>query len=369
MNKRIVLIGPDYGDSNSFYGGGLGGYTRNMSLYLKEFKYSGIDIIPFFCSSRKKNDFNFISFPLRFIRDVSGLTILLFKERIDAIHILGQYRSAILREVAWVLIGKVLRKRIVYEIKAGQFAITSNNSRIHKSIASIIIKQSDLILVEGKNYLSYIRENYGRKAIYFPNVVALSEIPETQNIMIKPKIKILFVGFCHRVKGVYDIVNAINSDRLSVPIRLELLGEQSDSFSSWLIGHEKADNVEIISYGSQPHDFVLERMKECNYYIYPSRHGGEGHNNSINEAMMNSLVIISSRAGFLGDVLEDCGYLLEGDSGFEEKIVIAIQDSINNPDKAIMYAKNARRKIETVYNSHVQGEILGKHYSNILGLK
>src|SRR5690606_22677959 len=119
-------------------------------------------------------------------------------------------------------------------------------------------------------------------------------------------------------------IKAINSKRILFNIRLEIVGAESPDFSHWLDNLTLNNNVRVIRYGVKPHGFVLEKMHANMIYCYPSMHPGEGHSNSINEAMMSCLIIISSKAGFLADVLDNCAYLIQED----EDIVDAIVDRL-----------------------------------------
>lgn len=369
MENKILLVGPDIGNKNSYYGGGRGGYTRNMALYLEEFQYENIKLIPFFTTSRKKNDFFLISFLIRFIKDIFGFIFNLFFRKVNAVHILGQYRMAIPREAAFVLISKLFRIPVIYEIKAGKFITFSSSSFIKLILKKFIIKKSELILCEGRVYVDYLKEKFQKESFYFPNVVSKKEIPPKRELQLKEPIKILFVGYCYEGKGIFDLIRAINYENFNIKIELEIIGAESHEFSLWINDLKISDNLNIIRYGLQEHSFVLERMKYNDIYCYPTKHPGEGHNNTINEALMNNMIIIASDAGFLGDILNDCAFVIEKDQNPEEKIREYLLFVINNPQKATNLAKKGREKIENLFNSNVQGKILEKHYEKILKRK
>lgn len=363
---KVLLIGPKIGFDSSSYGQGFGGYTRNMALYLKEFQFDDITLSPFYCSQRKLNDINFISFPIRFIKDVIGFISKLILTKIDIVHILGVYLSALPREVCWVVIAKIFRKKIVYEIKAGSFISASEKNKMHLWLSNIILHMSDLILVEGKIYIDYVYTRCGKKAIYFPNIVSYSEIAQQKEIQINYPLRILFVGFCYEGKGIYDLVIALNSQKLGLNIQLEIVGAESLDFSNWITNLPENPKVKIIRYGVRPHEFVLDRMGKNTIYLYPSRHKGEGHNNTINEAMMNSMIIVASKAGFMEDIIRDCGFLIDTTNNVIENIENSIIEIISNPEIAKRRAQNGRRKIETTYNSKIQGKVLEKLYSELV---
>jgi glycosyltransferase involved in cell wall biosynthesis len=362
----VLLIGPLIGTRKNSYGDGIGGYTRNMSLYLRDFQFKGISIIPFYCTARLKKEVKFFSFPKRFFKDTFGLIKNLFCRQINIIHILGQYRSAIPREFAWVIIAQIFRKPIVYEVKAGMFISSSKTNKLHKLLSNYILKKSTLVLVEGRYYIDYVYNITHKTPIYFPNVVSSSEIDIKREIKIEQPLKFLFVGYCYEGKGIFEVIKAINCDRIKFDVQLEIIGAESSDFTTWFQKYNLNKNVNIIRHGPKSHDFVLDRMKDNFIYIYPSRHPGEGHNNTINEAMMNSMIIISSKAGFLEDILSDCAFLIDNTDKMIENLVDTIIEISINPTEAIEKAEIARKKIENIYNSSIQGKILEMEYNKIL---
>lgn len=367
MKDKIILIGPNTGDKYSFYGGGIGGYTRNMTLYLKEFQFEQIKLLPFFISSRKRNEIFIFSFPVRFIKDISRFFFkLLCTNNVKAVHILGQYRSAIPREIALVIICKLFGIPVIYEIKAGEFISFTSSNKIKFLFVKSIIKLSDLILCEGKIYIDFIRDKFNKPSFYFPNVISNSEIPPFREVKIGNPIRILFVGYCYEGKGVYDLVNAVNMDHCNFNINLEIIGAEDTEFSSWLNGLTIFENLKIIRHGNRDHDFVLQRMKHNDIYCYPTKHPGEGHNNTINEALMNNLVIIATKAGFLGDVLSGCAFFIEDHEDPVIKIREHIFSIISQPDLVNTYVRKGREKIEKIFNSNVQKDVLLTSYNKIL---
>lgn len=156
--KKIMLFGPKVNVVNKkAYGGGTGGYTRNMSVYLKYFKYTNIKLVPCFHTIRGEIHFSIFTNPIRLFIDVFSFLLVILKNRINCVHILGQYRGAIVRELLIAMLTKSLGKSLLYEIKAGAFIDAyESGSKYYKKMIDMIIVRTDKILVEGKIYEEFI---------------------------------------------------------------------------------------------------------------------------------------------------------------------------------------------------------------------
>ncbi|HRI19365.1 MAG TPA: glycosyltransferase family 4 protein [Panacibacter sp.] len=373
MNNRyaVLLFGPELQNKKAFYGSGTGGYTRNMSVYLQTFISNEFELVPCYHSVRVSGKLQFLSFPFRLLKDIYAFikSVQLYKPSI--IHILGQYRSATPREYFIVLISKLFRKKIVYEIKAGVFIEFFRSANpVYKYMIGYILNQSSVILVEGEVYIDFIRNRYPQKKVFwFPNFVPYEELPPK----LKPKLtgellSVLFAGYCYEGKGVYELVKGLNlAAEKGIKINLTLIGKESPDFKNWLNNFSANANLQINRMGVMPHQLVLQCMREQDIYLYPSRHPGEGHNNSINEAMMNNMVIVSSKIGFLTSVLADGAYFLKQVDMNEIAMVI---DHISTHKKeALEKAAKANKRLADRYTSKIQIPALVKYYKDAISEK
>ena len=210
MKKKIILYGPPVGlNLKKAYGGGSGGYTRNMQVYLDEFVYDDIQIIPLFHSIDGQFNLSIFTLPFRLLYDFCTIFYNLLKIKPDGIHCLAQYRRAFPREFMLVFLAFIFRIPVLYEVKAGAFMDAyESGGKLYKRGIDFIIKHSKIILVEGKVYIHYIQEKFNKNSYYFPNIVKDSEVKNNINEKLqKDSISILFVGYCYRGKGVFELVN------------------------------------------------------------------------------------------------------------------------------------------------------------------
>ena len=182
MIKNILLVGPKLNiSSKKAYGGGTGGYTRNMKVYLTFFKLNKFNIIPFFHTIRGEHNFWIFTKPFRLVIDSFVFLKELFTNNIEGVHILAQYRGAIYREYMILCISRLFSKPVLYEIKAGSFKKTYNNSgNVYKKIVKFIVKNSKILMVEGKSDMLFLKKEFQKESTYFPNIIP-ANIHKTTN--------------------------------------------------------------------------------------------------------------------------------------------------------------------------------------------
>lgn len=367
MQHKILLVGPKINISNKrVYGGGVGGYTRNMKVYLKYFKFENFEIIPCFHSIRGEINLGFINGPIRLFYDLFHLLNCFLKLNIKGVHIMAQYRGAIVREFFIVLISNIFNKPVLYEIKAGSFESTYNSKNVlYKFFIKYILKKSKLILVEGKPYMSFLKNKFNKESTFFPNVIPSDDIPNIIPAKLDTGItRILFIGFAYEGKGVFELYDACEELVLKGhKIKLTIVGEIHEKFKSYIT--KKSFNEFLDLKGKLNHNEVLEQFKINDVYCYPSKHPGEGHNNTINEALMSQMVICSSLNGFLDTFLnEDNSFPLKKVK--VKEIVLRLSEIIENKNVAIDKSIKGRDLILSQFNTDKVKLILEKEYHKLL---
>ncbi len=111
-----------------------------------------------------------------------------------------------------------------------------------------------------------------------------------------------------------------------------------------------SENLQIQRHGLQSHDYVLDQFRRHDVFCLPTHHSGEGHNNSVNEAMMLGLSILVTRHGFLGSVLDaQTAVFLDGD--VPTSIASALGHFAQDRTAAAKLGLNAYRKLVAEYTS------------------
>ncbi|MCB0640197.1 MAG: glycosyltransferase family 4 protein [Phaeodactylibacter sp.] len=368
QKNKIMLYGPIVAELEGAYGGGTGGYTRKMGLYLNHFRKDDFEMIP--CYHTVKGQYKYGFFVVRFFMDLWSFLRGLIQIKPKIVHIQAQYRTAVPREFAIILLARLFGKPVVYEIKAGVFhSWYPQTNPLFRWMAKFCIKNSAVVLCQGKPYIDLIEKEIGVKAYYYPNFVAMTEIPEDPGTKLTDAaMRILFVGYAYRDKGVFELIEGCNKAAEVSPIELTLIGKEHPEFTEWLDQFTLHPNFKVHRLGRMPHEEVLKQYPLHDIYCYPTRHPGEGHNNSINEAMMSGLVIVTTRQGFLGTILNnDIAYFLDAVS--TEEVERTLKAIATDRPTAQEKARKVRQYLLDNFTSDVAYNKLEQHYSNILHLQ
>lgn len=344
----MLVIGPPYGEFiPNGAGGGTGGYTRNMEVYLSHLASDDFHLIPLFHTVRGQERGLKALFAVRLAVEFGRMVRALIRYRPDVVHCLGRYREALLREVMLAGLCRVFRVPLVYDIKAGAF-IDAYRSKgfLYRLLIRCVIATAATLLVEGEKYRPFLRDRFGREALFFPNFVPDDDVPITVPERSTDEVmRVLFVGFCHADKGVHEIIDGCRQLAASgIPTRLTLIGAASPDFAARIDVLSPMDNFVYEYQGHQDNAAVREAMLAHDVFCFPSRHLGEGHSNAITEAMMSGMIIACSRVGFLEAVVEERGgYFFESlDAG---AIAATLTEIHRDPVEAGRRAKFAHRKV------------------------
>jgi glycosyltransferase involved in cell wall biosynthesis len=300
--------------------------------------------------------------------DLVKFLFYIYRYNPDCIHLLGQYRTALPREFAVIFISKMLGISVLYEIKAGSFIDSYNKGGFwYKKQIAFVVRNSANILVEGKKYIKFLKENFNKSSVYFPNFVPINEIPnfERKKINTNP-LKILFVGYCYRGKGVFQLLDGCDlAARNGLSVSLTLIGDEDIDFKKYIDSKIISYNLIVRRLGKQGHDVVLNEMINNDIYCYPSMHSGEGHNNSINEALMNEMVVVfPENIGFLEEFLTSENSLI-----LNSVSALSISESIKKiffrHEIYMLKAKKGKRLILEKFNENNAREIISKVYTSL----
>ena len=360
--KKILLNGPEIDVTNAFFGGGAGGMARNMAQYLGAYESDEFEQVPCFHSVRKEKA-GPLSFVTRLVTDTAA--VVRGAPSADGVHIVAQYRTAIYREFAIMLVCLAWRRPVLYEIKAGAFIQWLGSCRPwERWMALFILRHARVVLCEGRVYVRFLQDELGIESHYAPNFVLGQEIPgDIQPKLMREQVRVLFVGYCYEGKGVFELVEGCElAVQQGVPVELTLAGHEDEDFTRFLDDKiSKGLSLTVNRMGRMSHADVLELFKANDVFCMPTRHSGEGHTNTVNEAMMMGMVIVSTRHGFLEDVLAgDVSYFLDRLS--PEDICGRLQAIHRDRDEARRRAGKARERLLEKFTSQAAFANLTEHY-------
>lgn len=305
----MILFFGALGDS---VGGGESGNKRTL-FFLKKIGY---DVLVVKKPYPHKSKLKYILYPLSLLWSIKRFSFKL--KEVKYSHISAFYGNLIYVEIILVLISKLLKKTVVYEIRGGGMDYFLQQKGFFYSFCfKAVIRLSDVILSQGKENFQTIKLIIpGRNNIHhYPNVLTEDKIP---NKLIerdyRDTLNLIFFGRLSRDKNV-DIIIGVLKDLISKKksdCNLLLVGEFSDSvfekeikksmtgFENHITIVPSCDFKELQSYLIRSH-----------FFIFPSSNFREGQSNSLTEALLFGLIPVASDQGFNKSTINDEMFMIK----------------------------------------------------------
>jgi glycosyltransferase involved in cell wall biosynthesis len=302
----ILLCGPSPEPGARGYGGGKGGYVRNVDALLKHFSSGDIRMVLSPYSSRRYSRWWKVLLPFRLMTDLGVFARNITQA--DAVHLMMTYGLAIYREFGMSVIAAMFRRPLILDIRGGSFEPWLKSAGwIQRAMAHSILRRATVILGQGKALVNVLRPQYGAKVHHFPNFIQSAYLPPTVSPRLaQSDLKVIFVGYCYAGKGVFELVDGCAlAAQNNVCVNLTLVGAESPQFSEYLDNYSLPNGLQISRHGTLEFADVQLLLAVQDIFCLPTRHIGEGHPNVITEAMAHGLVIVTTRHGFIAELLDE----------------------------------------------------------------
>lgn len=220
------------------------------------------------------------------------------------IHTTPLYGNLLLPSLFLIFIANILKIHCLVDIRAGSLIhYYKTKGKYKQFLLKCMIKYADRITVEGFSYIRDIKEIMKLDVTidYLPNVALCTDIKYTEREF--SKINIFYFGRITLSKGIDILLNMM--DFLDNNYHLYLAGPISNDIKCEDLSSDKITYLGVLT----PQQ-LNETMKKMHFFVFPSKHIGEGQSNALIEAMANGLVPITSNQGFNAEVVKDCGVIL-----------------------------------------------------------
>lgn len=353
--NNTLTIGPDYKDHR----GGMGAVLEVYSVLFQPFHF-----IPTFRPFKYKH-----TKIIFFLKQVYRVIVFLHKNKnIQLVHIHGASKGSFYRKFFIFLIAKkIFHKKIIYHIHAGKYDIFYKNaSWLTKKWVKYFFRNVDLVICLSDYWKSFFEQQFKCRRITIINNPILKPIYKANANIVDP-IRLLFLGRINKDKGVFDLMQAIQENKIKYrnKIKLYIGGEGESKKLLTYIDQEKLNN--IVEYiGWVDNEKKNEIFSQSHIYILPSYY--EGLPMSILEAMSYGMPIISTNVGGIPEIVKQDynGWII--DAGNLKALQKAIDFFIDYPDKIKNYGENSLKLVESYISERVL-EQLKECYSSILTFK
>lgn len=376
INERklsILFYGPFPTKDN------VGGYARinsniTNSDLTKKFKFIKLNVHTF--QTLKYNNIKKIFYPLIYVIcafiDTGNvfykINTLKIKKNHALLHITSLYKWHIFREIIIIILAKLYKIPVIFDIRAGNFVnYYYDYSIVYKKIIGYSLKMTSKVLVEGRDYIDFLNNTFEVKAEYFPNFIT-KEYLKYKNIARslgeKKEFIVVYSGSITKEKGIEDLIDAFSLIQNNGNIQLLLIGPYKDDYN--IILKKKYSQIlgrKISLLGKMSIDEIFKIYANADIFVFPSFHIGEGHSNAINEAMLAGLPIIYYDNGFLKDVIGEAGICIKKHD--VKSLSDAIFKLMENEDLRKKYSEAA---VNNIMSKYTEEKVLAKLSNIYLGI-
>jgi glycosyltransferase involved in cell wall biosynthesis len=346
LENSILFIGPV---------NDLGGIGSVIKLYKNYFKNS--TYISTFPADDK--DSRLYEFTIGIIKTIK---ILIFDSRIKIIHIHCASYGSFYRKSIILIIGKMMRKKIIMHMHGGGFQNFYSLNSINKFYTKRILMMADKVLCLSEEWNNF----YSNKLKLKNTIVILNAVEKKNNYehkIIEDKIKILFLGKICAEKGIFDLINFLSTNMyfLNGKIILTICGIDSEEKLKNIIANTSGgSNIKYLGWVDGQEKETL--IKENDIYILPSRF--EGVPISILEAMAYGKPIIATNVGGIPSLVKENfnGWLIESEK--LDQMEKVFDEIFKNPYLLEIYGRNSYAAAKK-YNPEIIIRDLEKIYLNL----
>ena len=222
------------------------------------------------------------------------------------LYVVGFYEKNVYLEWLILSTGKFLHHKTIYEARNGRLIKAyADYGKQYKHFMDSIIEKADVIFAQGLEYIDFIKQSFGKQAIYTPNYVLNRSLLPYEGDRPFETIKLLYFGRVSESKNI-DVVLKVAGELEKRGYRAEttIIGGYQKDYKKKL--DELAEKLKLNSVrflGQQQFEVIRDELQRAHFFIFPSQEKMEGHSNSLTEAMTFGVVPVVSTAGFNASIV------------------------------------------------------------------
>ena len=269
----------------------------------------------------------------------------------DLLHLTPLNMHFALVESWLVACARWLGKPVLLDIRAGTFVRHhEGGSALYRRTIDRTLRLASHVAVEGEAYLPFVRKRSSAPVLHFPNYVdgpALRQTPAVQTLDRNAPVRLLYFGRLVAEKGIETtLATLVILQERGHAVELELIG---DGPAAFVAGLRQRHALSPVTWSAGlPVAAILQRAAAAHFFVFASRHDGEGHSNALNEAMSVGLVPVCSDQGFTRSVVGDAGVVLPVESQASE--YAAAIEAILLTGRWATLSQRARLRVRTLYS-------------------
>lgn len=280
-------------------------------------------------------------------------------------HLTGLRGVFIYPEFVLILLAKFKRCFTVYDIHAGgDQEVYDRGSVAYRLFIRAAFRTADLLLVEGQQQTPFVESVCGRTPVFIPSHVT---VPDGEFAREEPDLSVkLVITYAGHIRPEKDIATILEAAKLlrqkGIDVEVRLAGAGSAEYIDDLKArYPDSSNIWLGLLGT---DRILELFTSTHFFLFPTRHKGEGQSNALTESMACGCVPIASDRGFNAATIGDCGRIL-GNNASASDYSAAVWE-IWTTGQWWELSRRCRERILNHYSTDVVVDRLANEYSAVI---
>jgi glycosyltransferase involved in cell wall biosynthesis len=286
----------------------------------------------------------------------------------DLLHITPLNMHFAIVESLLLSCARLVGKPVLLDVRAGTFVRHYERAGgVYRRTIDRSLRLANHVAVEGQEYIPFVRQRTRVPVLHLPNYVdtpALGSAPASHGAALGAPVRLIYFGRLVAEKGIETALGALAAlVARGHAAELEFIGDGPSAYLAEL--RERHARLPVTWTGSLPVEAILQRAAQAHFFIFASRHDGEGHSNALNEAMSVGLVPVCSGQGFTRSVVGNAGIVLPVGAP-ASAYADTIEDIVELGSWARLSAR-ARTRVRTLYSEDAAVPSLIGAYRRMLG--
>ncbi len=285
-----------------------GGFEAANRRLIDDLRRSGLDVVELpYAQEQKRRWQKLLAYGAGFAR--LAARTLFGAGRWDVFHITPLRGQFMLAELVVCELVRWRGAKLVVDLRAGAIGDDLGQARpLRRAALEHLLRRSALVCVEGEAYIPLVAP-YHHDILYLPNYVAAATLTERSSQPQGP-VNLLFLGRVVPEKGIEIVLDCLRTlTERGIAATLKVIGRGDDDYVAGL--KAEAADLPVDWLGAVPHPEVPSHLRDSHFFVFPTRHRGEGHSNALTEAMSQGVVPLVADNGFNRQVIGDAGVVLE----------------------------------------------------------
>ncbi|MBO6577022.1 MAG: glycosyltransferase family 4 protein [Rhodothermales bacterium] len=284
-------------------------------------------------------------------RRIVEFIVKLFLHRPDTVLIFCGSGPSLAEKSLMSFMARMLRRPVLLFPRGGGILRRYRERAALSFWVRVALKIPTKVLCQGESWQRLMVHGVGRLQGDAPIVRNWSATPKHLSIAYNSSetgpVRLLFVGWLKREKGVFDLVNALATREADYPVVTRLVGDGDARRELTKLIEKLGLGGEVVLAGWKSAEELLDEYAWADVFVLPS--WVEGLPNSMIEAMASGLPVVVTPVGNVPDVIQNGENGLIAEARNPRALAAAIDSLVDNPQQRARLSCAARQTARSLF--------------------